>query len=634
MKHSVSFKYGQKSFLEYEPEIIKNGDKTEYILPDGLALTVTETHYPNGAVMWLPEWENRGDKNSLQITDAFDLDTVFENMCYSKMFPGDRTVEGDLCLYSMNGMTDGRYYSINDTLSALEFATVEHFFRPGYCEEVNFCTRTGRSSEDTAPYFELNKGDEGVFIAIGWTGSWRFSARLEDYKLHCKAGLMNLDLYLKPGERIRTASILIMPYSNGRENGSNAFRRLLKSYFSRPNTSIFACEFWGGLPDDKMLSRLKVMREHGVRFDQLWLDAGWYGNCTDCKDNFSGDWGLYVGDWFVNERVHPGKLKDVAEEARRSGSGMMLWFETEHATPLSEYSKKYRDVFIKGDTEYLIDLSKEQGVEYAVNTVSRFIEELGLTVYRQDFNIPPSPIWAKNDEEGRCGILEIGYVTGLYKFWDTVLEKYPYIVIDNCASGGRRSDFEALSRSTMFFRSDYQCVFNADPDVLQVHHVGANRVLPLTGCTTKAKGDIYAYRSAYSASFGFACWNAVFQEMTDSELDLLAHACDEYRSIREYFSEDFYNLGSAVLDHTAWAAMQYDRPEKGDGLITVFRRRRSAQREMPLYLKALLPDAVYEIVSLDTGDKLRMTGRELMDGALVAATSRPHESLIFRYEKV
>ena len=40
------------------------------------------------------------------------------------------------------------------------------------------------------------------------------------------------------------------------------------------------------------------------------------------------------------------------------------------------------------------------------------------------------------------------------------------------AGGGRRIDIETLRRSIPFFRSDYQCGFNANADVLQAHNAG------------------------------------------------------------------------------------------------------------------------------------------------------------------
>ncbi len=161
---------------------------------------------------------------------------------------------------------------------------------------------------------------------------------------------------------------------------------------------------------------------------------------------------------------------------------------------------------------------------------------------------------------------------GLYSLWDRLQQRFPQLMIDNCASGGRRIDIETTSRAIPFFRSDYQCSFTATPEVEQVHNAGISRILPCSGCTTKVKGDTYTARSAYSASFGLACYNAVFQTMDEADFAWAAGICAEYRRIQPYFRKDFYNLASAVYDDTAWAVWQYDDPAEGSGVIMAFRR--------------------------------------------------------------
>ena len=55
----------------------------------------------------------------------------------------------------------------------------------------------------------------------------------------------------------------------------------------------------------------------------------------------------------------------------------------------------------------------------------------------------------------RQGIAEIKYINGLYATLDELLDRFPGLVIDNCASGGRRLDYEMCRRSVPLFRTDY-----------------------------------------------------------------------------------------------------------------------------------------------------------------------------------
>ncbi len=111
-----------------------------------------------------------------------------------------------------------------------------------------------------------------------------------------------------------------MKYDNAEEK-HNKWRRLIRENFSHKTDGktnrdgLMAFELWGGLPSAEMKKRIGELKKHGIRFEEIWIDAGWYGNCTNCTDTFSGDWGVKTGDWFVNENVHPGKLSEYGDTA-------------------------------------------------------------------------------------------------------------------------------------------------------------------------------------------------------------------------------------------------------------------------------------------------------------------------------
>ena len=56
--------------------------------------------------------------------------------------------------------------------------------------------------------------------------------------------------------------------------------------------------------------------------------------------------------------------------------------------------------------------------------------------------MPPWLHWNFNESATRSGINEMKHIEGLYAFLDYLLEHKPSLVIDNCAGGGRRLDFE------------------------------------------------------------------------------------------------------------------------------------------------------------------------------------------------
>lgn len=75
---------------------------------------------------------------------------------------------------------------------------------------------------------------------------------------------------------------------------------------------------------------------------------------------------------------------------------------------------------------------------------------------------------------------EIRWIEGLYAFWDELLRRHPGLIIDDCASGGRRIDLEMIGRSTALSRTD----FPGDLLASQYHGFGLLRWVPLNATLT------------------------------------------------------------------------------------------------------------------------------------------------------
>ena len=106
----------------------------------------------------------------------------------------------------------------------------------------------------------------------------------------------------------------------------------------------------------------------------------------------------------------------------------------------------------------MIDLGNAEAVRYLHQFISAAVQKYRLDVWRVDFNTNPAVVWARTGDvhtapvnasshDYRRGVNEAGYVRALYKLWDRVRLSHPGLIIDNCASGGRRHDLETMSRS-------------------------------------------------------------------------------------------------------------------------------------------------------------------------------------------
>lgn len=167
----------------------------------------------------------------------------------------------------------------------------------------------------------------------------------------------------------------------------------------------------------------------------------------------------------------------------------------------------------------------------------------------------PAGYWRDADEPGRSGIKEIRHIENLYKFWDYLLDRFPGLLIDNCASGGKRLDWESIGRSAPLWRSDYY--HYDDPDGYQCHTYGLNFFLPIHG-TGILLPDQYSFRSSLSSAL--QC-NWKVTEPGVSVLDM-QQRIREYRDIREYYYEDYYPLSGTgdLTGSDVWLAYQMHRP--------------------------------------------------------------------------
>lgn len=449
-----------------------------------------------------------------------------------------------------------------------------------------------------------------------------------------------------PGEKIRTSSVVMMPYHGDVVDSQNKWRRLVKENFSligkegRDRFGPLCAGIWGGMKTQSVLDRIEKIRENGLPFEYIWMDAGWYGIDTKpSPDEFDGDWWSRTGDWRVSPNIHPQGLKDVSKAAHDAGMKFLLWFEPERAVKTTPAAINHPEYFLTSDNpneqNCLLNLGNEEAWEYCYKLLSKLIEELNIDCYRQDFNFSPLAFWRRNDAPDRRGITEIKHVCGLYRLWDALLGKFSHLIIDNCASGGRRIDIETLRRSVPLWRSDHQCPANYDVEASQCHNLSFNNWMPYSGTGSGRGYDEYRIRSSYAAAL---TTNYAYSERenfcdTDEKVDFLKKYTEEYLKVRPYFSEDFYPLTEMSEKLDVWCAMQFNRSEEGDGIIEVFRRENAPYETARFMLRGLNRSADYLFHDADGGE-FRLSGKELAENGIKITVPEKRKAKIYFYKTI
>lgn len=499
----------------------------------------------------------------------------------------------------------------------------------------------GRSSEGALPFFNLQTGDGGVIGAIGWTGGWRAEFRRDKEGVSVTAGMRRTHLVLHPGEEIRTPRILLLFWQGDRWHGHNLLRRLTLEHYSprpggQPLRAPIAFAVWGENTAENQLAKARWWREQGIDLDTFWIDAGWHGDNPYQENStvFNSSWPQHVGNWWPNKHTYPEGLAPIGQALRELGMGFVLWFEPERVYRGTWFTREHPEWLLGpvGDN-YLLNLGLPEARRGLTDLISRVIEEGGITVYRQDFNMAPDPFWEAADAPDRVGMSEIRHIEGLYAFWDELLARHPGLVIDNCSSGGRRIDLETNSRSIPLWRSDYQCFPGFDPIGIQGQTHGLAPWVPLsTGCVDRPV--TYDFHSALGP--GIVISSTAYERTPPPPYpaDWLRDRVAELRVVQPYFHGDFYPLLSYSMATDTWAAWQLDRPDLGEGAVIALRRQDSPFTHLQAVLRGLEPNGRYELWPLGGGKARQLTGAELLgEGFGIEIAERP-SSAVFLYRKV
>ena len=538
--------------LNYKSEVTEDNNTliTTYYFEGGLKITNIAKKYEKfGAYEWVNYIENISDAPTGIISELWDCNVTLplehqEPFKWNSCLPYVSEVTK---VYSPNGsnVRKAEFYSNTDYLRV-----TDHLYPGGpssfFSPTRKYSPSGGRSSDNTAPFFNIHKNNKGYIIAVGWTGQWNCELTRGEDDITVKTKIEDTNFRVMPGEKFRTSSVVIMPYKGDVITSHNKWRRLVKEHFSligtegRENYGPLCAGIWGGMKTESIMERIEKIKNNNLPFEYIWMDAGWYGDSTlPTPDEFEGDWEERTGDWRVSPLIHPKGLKDVSKAVHDAGMKFLLWFEPERVictTPTVLAHPEYFLFLDDGTNNCLLDLGNESAWQYCFDTISGLVDKLKLDCYRQDFNFSPIEYWRKNDKDDRKGISEIKHINGMYKLWDTLLEKFPNLLIDNCASGGKRIDIETLRRSMPLWRSDYQCPANYDIEASQCHHMTFNTWMPYSGTSPGREYDEYRIRSTYDSSM---TTNFSFSERdnfcdTKEKIDFIKKYTEEYFELHHF----------------------------------------------------------------------------------------------------
>lgn len=586
----------------------------------GLVIQAAYTLYEDtGALEWAIRILNEGKDNSPVIDDFNTLSIDFPSKGHTKVF-----------------------YSLGGNAKENDFTPITKALKTG--DNLFLTCAGGRSSSGIIPYFNLyTDRDAGFIAAIGWSGQWEADWEKTATTLSTRMGMTDSHFYVMPGENLMQPVMMLIPWTGEGINGHNALRSHMLQHHTPKEADgglpLGPVTFgeWGGATTDAHLANQKAITNQKMGYDAYWIDAGWSGDENETSINtFDDIWYRSAGNWDALKVLYPNGMNEVSQNARELGLDFLLWFEPERVYKGTNIYQQHREwllTFSGEPSHFIVDLGNAPAREWLTDYIASLLEQYGVGIYRQDFNIDPLNYWRQADDKDRKGVTEMKYIEGLYQYWAGLLEKRPGLLIDNCASGGRRLDFMAMSLSVSLFRSDYACTpATSTGEGQQVQVYGLNYWLPISGTASMGRTDAYNFRS----TFGFAIQTPNTISQYRKQIPLI----EEFKKAREYFYGSYYPIVPFVEDTNSWFAYQMHRDDLDSGFVCAFRKLKSDVTQMYLPLSGLDEDATYHFTLSDPeedvegGHTFTITGKELMEKGLDMNLPWKKSSKLYFYEKI
>lgn len=225
---------------------------------------------------------------------------------------------------------------------------------------------------------------------------------------------------------------------------------------------------WAEPTTEKELPLIDAAANMGCEY--YCIDAGWYAD---------GYWWDETGEWMPSDKRFPGGIKEVIDYIRSKGMIPGLWLELEvmgiKCPKVEELPEKCffhrHGKRVYDRSRYQLDFRQPEVTAHADAVIDRLVKEYGVGYIKMDYNIEPGIGTEVDAESFGEGLL--GHERAYLKWIDSIFEKYPELIIENCSSGGLRMDYAMLKRHSIQSTSDQE-------DYIRYATIAANSPLGVT----------------------------------------------------------------------------------------------------------------------------------------------------------
>lgn len=383
----------------------------------------------------------------------------------------------------------------------------------------------------------LGLTDGGILWEIEHNGTWRCELSDQTKNLYLSlAGPFEESgwhITLIPGESYTTPAVSI---SLGDDfdrafTSLTAFRRLIKGRNAAMDRQpVFHNDYMLGLrarPTDETVREMaRAVKAEGAEY--YIMDAGWYADDS---------WWDSVGEWRESKVRFPNGLASVFAYIRELGLKPGIWLEPEVMGINCPLAKEWEDECfwmrygkrVINRQRYQLDYRHPRVLAHMNATVDRLIREYGIEFFKFDYNIDAG-MGTEVDAESVGDGFELS-AAAFGEWIDSLRERYPEVIFENCASGSMRMNYDLLSKFHLQSTSDNE-------NFLQTAVIASNAavsVLPEQAgvwvCPLPTMNESELVYTIVNGFAGIPYFGGRPHELGD-RFHLLTEAIEVYKSIR------------------------------------------------------------------------------------------------------
>jgi len=510
----------------------------------------------------------------------------------------------------------------------------------------------GVSSAQHNPFIALCNKDtsehtgECYGFGLVYSGNHRCSVQLNHLALtRVQLGINDHDFeWVLDEKEVFDSPEVLMTYSNQGFNGMSQHfhdvinKNLIPNHWQGRERPILLNNWeatYFDFSEKKLMTLAKEAKKLGIEL--FVLDDGWFGKRNDDTSS--------LGDWYVNKKKLPNGLKSLSQSIHQLGLQFGLWFEPEMVNMESDLYRAHPDWAIKlpdrtpslGRHQLLLDLAREEVVNYLFERISQIIDQTKLDYIKWDMNRSMSDHFSQGLAPSRQKEHMHRYMLGLYSLLDQLKSTYPHVLFESCASGGNRFDLAMLHYMPQTWTSD-----NTDANERIKIQYGTSMVYPVSTMGAHVSDSPSHQLLRHTpietrfnvAAFGLLGYELDLSKLTAIDKKAIKRQISYYKKHRQLLQFGKFSRLQSPFDHNITQWMVGDEDQKS-ALVGYYQ---TLQKPQPTFeqikLCGLIEDSIYHSESREQSHNVRAFGNLIneVSPVKIRANSTAHNMICNNYD--